>query len=210
MKAYSDIYLYDAVRCIAEFMDYGVNECGIDAELLFDRFIGLGYAEEFGKGNLKYVTGMSGQEIAQLVIDEGQLTTNPKSDEIDSSIYWCGWILAYYQWSTGIPFKEIIKYIDFNYLRKVYPSLHTASEEKAVEVFSSVIKDKQVNSRIQSARMNYGYSQSELSVAAGINLRTLQEYESKRRDINKASGSVLFRIARVLCCNIEDILEFEL
>lgn len=210
MKAYNELFMYDAVRCMAEMMDYAVNECGIEPELFFNRFIGLGYAREFGKGNLKYVAGMSGTELAQTVILEGHLNTDPISDDIDGSIYWCGWILAYYQWYTAIPFNEIIKHINFEYLRKAYPALHTASEEKAVDTFSSIIKRKQLTSRIQSARLNYGYSQNELSKSAEISLRTLQDYESKRRDINKASGNVLVRIARALSCSIEDILEFEI
>ena len=210
MKAYNEIYLYDAVRCMAEMMDYAVNECGVDAELFFDRFIGLGYAREFGKGNLKYIAGMSGIELAQIVIEDGRLTTNPKSDEIDGAIYWCGWILAYYQWQTTMPFSEIIKYINFDYLRKAYPALHTAGEEKSVSTFSGIIRRNQTSSRIQAARLNYGYSQRELSEAAEINLRTLQEYESKHRDINKACGNVLIKLSRALCCNIEDLLEFEI
>lgn len=210
MRAYNEIYLYDAMRCMAEMMDYAVNECGVDAELFFDRFIGLGYAREFGKGNLKYIAGMSGIELAQIVIEDGRLTTNPASDAIDGAIYWCGWILAYYQWHTAMSFNEIIKYINFDYLRGAYPALHTADEKKSVDTFSKIIKRNLTASRIQSARLNYGYSQRELSEAAEINLRTLQEYESKRRDINKASGNVLARLSRALCCNIEDLLEFDI
>lgn len=210
MKAYSEMYIYDAVRCMAEMMEYAVNECGVEAKTFFDTFIGLGYADAFGNGNLKYVAGTSGVELAQKVIVEGRLSTNPESDVWDESIYWCGWILAYYQWVTSIPFRNIVECLTFDYLRITYPALHTASEEKAVEIFNKKMKSHQSESRVKQARLNYGYSQSELAKVAEINLRTLQEYESRRRNINLASGSVLIKIARALCCNIEDIMEFEL
>ena len=209
MRAYNEVFVYDAMRCLGEMMEYGVNSCGVEPEVLFDMFIGLGYAESFGNGNIKYICGMSGCELAQRIISEGHISTNPISDEVYEDAYWIGWILAYYQWSSSIPFRDIIKYISFEYLHRAYPALHTASEDKSVETFNKIICRAQKISRIQAARINYGYSQSELATAAGINLRTLQEYENRRRDINKASGSVLLRIAKAIACNIEDIMEYE-
>ena len=210
MYAYNEIYLSDAMNCLADMMEYGINVCGIEPEELFDMFIGLGYADAFGSGNLKYISGSSGTALAQKIISEGKLQTHPNREEIYLDAYWCGWILAYYQWRTAIPFRDIIKHINFKYLHQAYPALHTASEEKSVETFNDIIRKEERTSHIQEARINFGYSQSELASAAGINKRTLQEYESKRRDINKASASVLLKLARALSCNIEDIMEFEL
>ena len=210
MKAYHETFLYDAVRCLADMMEYGVNECGIEPEDLFDMFIGMGYADAFGSGNLKYISGMSGCSLAQMIISKGGLQTHPEKEYIYPDAYWCGWILAYYQWSTGLPFRDIIKYITFDYLHKAYPALHTASEEKSVKMFTKIIKQEQKVSHIKAARQNYGYSQRELAEAAGINKRTLQEYENKRRDINKAGANILLRLARALSCNIEDIMEFDI
>lgn len=210
MKAYNEIHLSDAMNCLADMMEYGVNECGIEPDDLFDMFIGLGYADAFGSGNVKYISGISGTALAQKIISEGKLQTHPEKDYIYVDAYWCGWILAYYQHKTAIPFRDIIKYITFDYLHKAYPALHTANEETAVARFNKIIKNEEKTSHIQEARLNFGYSQSELANAAGINKRTLQEYESKRRDINKASGSVLCKLARALSCNIEDIMEYEL
>ena len=210
MKAYNSSYVNSAMSCLGEMLDYGANTCGIDPECLFRLFIGLGYAAAFETGMPKYVVGMSGCELAQRIIDESDLETNPESDEIYPDIYWCGWILAYYQWSTSIPFIDIIKHISFDYLHQAYPALHTASEDKAVETFNSIIKKEQRMSRIQAARLNSNYSQSQLAIASDVNLRTLQEYENRRRNINLASGTVLLRLAKALGCNIEDIMEFEI
>ena len=210
MRSYNSSYINSAMTCLGEMMDYAVNSCGIEPGKFFDTLIGLGYATAFESGNPKYVVGMSGHELAQRVIDEGNLSTNPFSDAEYACIYWCGWILAYYQWYTSVPFSDIIDCLGWDYLMKAYPALHTASEDKAVGTFSKILKKGQKTSRIQTARLNYGYSQSQLATVAEINLRTLQEYENKRRNINRASGDVLRRLSRALSCRIEDIMEYEI
>ena len=52
-------------------------------------------------------------------------------------------------------------------------------------------------------------SQSELSQKSGISLRTIQQYEIKAKDINKAATMTLIKLSRVLGCKIEDLLEYE-
>lgn len=46
-----------------------------------------------------------------------------------------------------------------------------------------------------------------LASKAGISLRTLQQYESRDRDINKASFQTLHLLARALQCPIESIVD---
>ena len=50
-------------------------------------------------------------------------------------------------------------------------------------------------------------SQSELAKEAGINLRTLQQYEIGAKDINKASVSTVLALSRVLKCNVKDLCD---
>lgn len=40
-----------------------------------------------------------------------------------------------------------------------------------------------------------------------MELRSIQMYEQRRNDINKAQVETLYKLARVLGCNIEDLLE---
>ena len=40
-----------------------------------------------------------------------------------------------------------------------------------------------------------------------VNLRTLQQYEHGTKDINKASVSSVYALAKTLNCNVEDLLE---
>ena len=63
--------------------------------------------------------------------------------------------------------------------------------------------------RLQEARKSKGLSQSQLARAAGVPVRTLQELEAGRKNINKSAAITVLRLADVLGCNIRDILEAE-
>ena len=51
-------------------------------------------------------------------------------------------------------------------------------------------------------------TQRELSGKSGVNLRTIQQYERRSRDINKAAGATLRALSIALSCSIEDLLEY--
>lgn len=48
---------------------------------------------------------------------------------------------------------------------------------------------------------------SKLANLAETDLSSIQKYEQRRNNINKAQAETLYKIARVLGCNIEDLLE---
>ena len=61
--------------------------------------------------------------------------------------------------------------------------------------------------KLKRIRESRGISQSELAQMSGVKLRSIQMYEQKVNDIDKAQAQTLYKISRVLGCNIEDILE---
>ena len=62
--AYEEMYLNDAMCAIGEMLDYAVHDCGCDGDLFFTQFLSSGVAEQFERGNPKFVGGMSGVELA--------------------------------------------------------------------------------------------------------------------------------------------------
>ena len=89
----------------------------------------------------------------------------------------------------------------------LYATLHEASEDKFVDVINARIKSKTKTTRLQQMRKNCGLTQKELATKAGVNLRTLQQYELGAKDINKASASAVYALAKALNCEVEDLLE---
>ena len=60
---------------------------------------------------------------------------------------------------------------------------------------------------LKRIRTAYGCTQSELAKRSGVSLRSIQMYEQRNKDINKASAETLLRLSRVLGCTMEDLME---
>ncbi len=124
--------------------------------------------------------------------------------------YWCGWILAYYQWYTGRTFKNIRSYITMQKVAELYLMLHEAAEEKFVDTVNHIIQKSNTSTRLQSQHKISGYSQRELAEKSGVSLGSIQQYEQRVKDVNKASISNLLALAKTLGCQVEDIVEYEI
>ena len=213
IRAYDNQYLDDAMKCLGEAMDYVANCCKMDMDSFLELFIGTGYAEQFAAGVPKYVSGLSGTELVMDVLVKADTAIDFPQVQIEydySSRYWSGWILAYYQWYTGQSFKQIKKHITMQEIEKLYTTLHEASEDKFVDVVNHMIRRKKLPTRLQIQRKISGYSQRELAEKVGVNFRTLQQYEIRAKDINKAAGITLLALAKVLGCRVEDLLEYDI
>ena len=66
--AYNELYLDDAMKNLGDMIDYAIQACGYEPDEFFSLFIASGIATQFETGNPKYVTGMSGVELAQAVL----------------------------------------------------------------------------------------------------------------------------------------------
>lgn len=62
-------------------------------------------------------------------------------------------------------------------------------------------------SKLKEARERAGLTQKELSERSGVNLRTVQNYEQGYKDINKAQGLSLYKLAKALNVTMEDLIE---
>ncbi len=210
--AYDEQYLHDAMRNLGEAADYAVNSCNMSLEQFFDLFVATGLATQFGKGIPKIVAGLSGTELVHEIVTKAGIKQELPEVQTEygcSAEYWCGWILAFYQWNTGRTFKEIFRNVSAKEIEKLYPTLHEASEEKFVDVLNSILARKFTATKLQELRKNIGYSQRKLAEKSGVNLRTLQQYEMKAKDINKAATTTLLALSKTLGCRIEDLLENE-
>lgn len=210
--AYNEEYLNDAMRNLGEAVDYAVNECHMDMATFFEMFIACGLASQFSSGVPKVISGTSGTELVWDIYHKSGITIElpPAQVEYDYSLeYWCGWILAYYQWYTGRTFKEILQLVTCEEIAKLYPTLHEASENKFVDTVNSIIRRKKPSTKLQTLRRICGYSQRQLALKSGVNLRTLQQYELRAKDINKAAGSTLMALSKVLGCRMENLLEYD-
>jgi DNA-binding XRE family transcriptional regulator len=210
MKAYNEVYLSDAMKNLGGMLDYAVNDCGFAADEILNMFIISGKADLFGTGDPALVTGMSGEELAVSLIRESGLIREipPSSFRAErTKEYWCGWILAYLQWETAWSFRWICSSCPAEEILALYPILHEASEQKASSVLRNRIENARKQTQLQRMRLYAGMTQAALAQKAEVSLRSVQMYEQRRKDINKAQAETLFRLAAVLGCREKDLLE---
>lgn len=60
---------------------------------------------------------------------------------------------------------------------------------------------------LQRIRLERGLSQSQLAKAANVKLRSIQAYEQKTKDINKAQLQSACKLAKALSIRPEELLE---
>ena len=145
MSAYGIEYLDDAMRNLGEMTDYAVNACGMDLEDFWKLFLTTGYAEKFGEGVPRVVSGFSGTELAEEVLRKAGKKDELPEPQVEftcSREYWSGWILAYYQWYSEKKFKEIEAGLPVREVVEMYPALHEAPEDKFVEAADRIIRRK--------------------------------------------------------------------
>ena len=208
--AYNEKYLNNAIVVFSEMVDYAINEIGVNGNDFMHMFIISGAAKQFERGNPRYVAGRSGIEIADEVI--GEIKREKENTQIDirdnrTPEYWAGWALSQYQWHTAKPFKDILRWLPFSNIVGLYPTLHEADITKFNNVADNIIAKKNMQTNLKRIRMAAGITQEKLAVEAGVTLRSIQMYEQRKNDINKAQAISLAKIARVLGCDIEDLME---
>lgn len=212
IPAYNRVYLADAEDTLAGAFDYAVNSCGFDGDEFARLFVITGYSRRFECGNPAVVAGMSGVELADNVFLEcgmEESISEPKYAYEASAEYWAGWVLAQYQWQRAYSFKNLFARLPFSRITSLYSPYHEADVtrffEAADEIIAQTSRGKTNLSRIRKSR---GMSQKSLSLASGVGIKTIQAYEQRINEINKAQVGILVRLARTLGCSIEDLLEF--
>ena len=199
----------NAQETLAEMFDIAVNTCGIDGSDLIDAFLASGLNREFERLNPVYVAGKSAVELVEWLapfLDEEFVLPNVV-DVAPLVDYWVGWCVSFYQHETGTPYRRIFEAIPYEEFAASYHPLHEAPESKFVEVFEPRIRSARNSTRLALQRRIAGLSQAELAEKSGVGLRSIQMYEQKNKNINRASAETLLRLSRALNCSMEDLME---
>ena len=208
--AYSEFYLSNAKECLSSFFDYAINDCKLEPDWIAALFVNTGYAEQFERGNPAYIAGMSGVELARAVIVKAygkKEFPKPVYTEDCSPEYWAGWALAEYQWFCGRRFKNIFERIPFSKIVEMYSVYHEMDITNFIDAMEGFYKTAEGDTNLKRIRENRGLTQAELSEQSGIKVRNIQMYEQRVNNIDKAQGKMLYKLSRVLGCDIEDLLE---
>lgn len=208
--AYSESYLSDAKDTLSQSFDYLINDCGFTADWTASLFLSSGYAEQFGRGNPGVLAGMSGVELATAIVRKtykNRLLPELRYGDGLSPEYWAGWALAEYQWYSGRRFKDIFDHVKLSEVILMYSVYHEMDITKFIEAMEAKCAEPLHESRLKVMRESRGLSQAELAKESGVKLRNIQMYEQRVNDIDKAQAQTVYKLARVIGCNVEDLLE---
>ncbi|MCR5584877.1 MAG: helix-turn-helix domain-containing protein, partial [Lachnospiraceae bacterium] len=208
--AYDKLFLEHSRKNLAAMFDFAVYGYHFELSSFFDLFLASGIAAHFGAGNPTFLVGRSGSELVYEVLDRCGLLSEcikPSPRFSRSPEYWAGWALAYYQWECGLSFAEITKHVPINTILNMYDPYHEMDILQFVDRMNELMRLSSFNTCLKQLRKQAHFSQSELAAASGIPVRTIQQYEQRRKDINRASAETVFLLARALNCNVEELME---
>lgn len=210
IHAYDKVYLDKARTALGRMLDFAVYDLQYDIAAFFDLFIKSGIVARFEIGDFSVVVGMSGVELAY----EALARSGVKCDRIKpyytanrSEEFWTGWALAYYQWETSLSFAEIVRYIPIKDILALYSPYHEMDIRQLVDKMNTLYRAAKPETNLKFLRQKAGLSQRVLAELSGVPMRTIQQYEQRQKNVNKAQAECLVLLAKVLCCTVDDLIE---
>lgn len=210
MHAYPETLLPDARSLLADAVDYAVIDSGVPIDDFLAFFASSDLSKRIERGDRSIIQGISGIELAQRVLSDkaGMSDFRVAEARYSRSVsYWVGWILATYQWISNREFREILSALPGSTIEKMYGVYHEAPEERFVAVAEEILRERLPETRLKRIRTAYGCSQSRLAEMSGVGIRSIQMYEQRKKNINKAEAESVLRLARALGCEMEDLIE---
>lgn len=211
--AYNPLYLEDVMNNLGIMFDCAVRAANCDLTLFYEMFLSSGVASQIEAGNPRYLSGLSGMELMQLVLDKTIDKTVPVLSyaPLDRTPeYWVGWALAYYQWYRARTFSFLRSNgLNINTLLSLYPTLHEADLSKFVQT-ADVLMEQGLQHRknpLKAIRKQSRLTQKKLADLSGVSLRMIQAYEQGDQDITKAEVRSILALSRVLGCRPEVIIQ---
>ena len=210
MHAYDKLYLEKARAALARMLDFAVYDLHQDLTSFFDLFISSGVAQLFEQGDIHILVGKSGVELAYEVLERSGLAykrVTPQYSMDRSEEYWTGWALAYYQWETAQPFAEIVQYIPIQDILAMYDPYHEMDIRQFCDAMNERLRKAKPETHLKLLRQQNGLSQKQLAEISSVPLRTLQQYEQRQKNINKAQAEYLVSLSTALNCSVEQLIE---
>ncbi|WP_458400944.1 helix-turn-helix domain-containing protein [Mailhella sp.] len=104
-------------------------------------------------------------------------------------------------------FADIIKAVPLEEIRALYSPYHEMEIRHFVDKMNELWLSQRAETNLKHLRHLVGLSQRELAEKSGISLRTIQQYEQRKKNINKAQIDTLIPLSMALYCDVRDLLE---
>ena len=178
IRAYDKVYLDKARTALGRMLDFAVYDLKYDITEFFNLFIKSGVAKRFETGDFAVIVGMSGVELAYEVLEK-----------------------------SGVESERIRPNYTASRSEEFYQPYHEMDIRQFVDKVNAMYKAAKPETNLKLQRQKAGLSQCDLADLSGIPVRTIQQYEQRQKSINKAQAEYLVVLAKVLCCEVGDLME---
>lgn len=193
--------------------DFSVYGLGYELKDFYPVFLESKYCMKVEKADSSTVMGKSGVELCYDITGQEYIGEKRMDEFTNHAIsgrsreYWTGWAVAYYQWKTSLSFKEIDALRGIDDIALMYDVYHEMDISQFFDQMNEVYRMKNPDTRLKMMRLNARLSQRELSEITQIPVKTIQQYEQRRKNINNASVDYLISLSKALNCDIELLIE---
>lgn len=209
IHAYDKNYLSKAQSTLASMIDFAVYDLNIPIEKFYQNFLVSPISEQFESGESSIIVGKSGVELALEVLEDEKLAKEYRPAANRSPEYWTGWVLAYFQWQTNLTFKQINSLIPITEILAMYNPYHEMDISQFCDKMTELYNSRKSETNLKKYRLAAGLSQSELAKVSGVQVRTIQQYEQRVKNINAAKAESVIALSKALECPVEMLLEVQ-
>lgn len=201
IHAYDKYYLYTIQKKLGEMFELAVLYKEIDIDDFAKIFSNSKISIALFQNNFKYSLGKSSVELLYLILNEEPediLLFEPATAE-----YWVGYVYAYASWYYNVSYDKLFEVIKPSELLMYYFPYHEMDITKVLDLFNDKLS---IESKLKIYREKKNYSQNDLSIISDVPIRTIRSYEQGTNDIAKGQVETIYKLAKALDCNIEDLI----
>ena len=224
MSAYNINYLNNVKSNLGAMLDCGVNTLEFGMRDFYNMFLSSDMSDKFNRGDCYAICTLGGVELAEYVVCNAmnnskyfhvRKASDPAYNQqlsdaiinVNSAEYWTGVVVATYAWEQNISFDELDRLIPIEEIFELYAEFRDADSLVINIRLDEMRAAASSVTRLKAHREIMGLSQSELASRSGVPVRTLQQYEQKRKNINNAKATYLVNLAGALHCDVRDLME---
>lgn len=140
-SAYSEMYLNDVQKNLGFFFQAALHNLNLPVDEVQKTFLASEIPAQIEFANPNFLCGKSGYELAILAFPQYEKKLLDSIDEpfYPQAEYWCGHVLAYYQWYSGKPFAEILGKYPLERILSDYHLMHEADITKMAQAMDAVV-----------------------------------------------------------------------
>lgn len=215
MHPYPEELLEGVMSTLGKAFEFADKHLPGGLESFYDLFVNSAAARTLDGPDAQPKLGSSGIELVLSVcetstpggLDTMLMNERRRPKELHERAKWCGKMLAYHQWDTASSLRTIAMYLSLADLYELYETERIASARVVSLKITETYAVRNTPTRLRYYRAEAGLTQANLAKISGVSLRSIQQYEQRKKNINHAQARYVLGLAQALSCQMEDLLE---